>query len=465
MEKKLEWFSTYLEGYANYEIAKKTGGFSLDVMRILAKEAGNPQKAFKALHVAGSKGKGSVSAMAASILFYSGLETGLYTSPHILSFLERVAGPAGLPANSVLESSARAVAACAENAERLLSADKRPSWFELVTLFAMLTFKNAGYQWAVFETGLGGRLDATNILEPEGCIITSIELEHTEYLGNTIKEIAGEKAGIIKEGKPVFISKQQAEAAEVFANKAKELSAPAFFMEEALASLRTAYIRLEDAPCKVLLSVKAEFNALKGGARFRRPLSFSLKMPSLIQAENAALAAYAAKTLLPQISEEQIETALSSCFLPGRLEIIPAENFTLVLDGAHTEMSLKATLSSFFSIFGEKPAHLLFACAADKNARSMASLADKKFASITITKPGNNKQSNIEGTAKAFREACKTISGADALVISECERAITASIAEAEKEGATLLIAGSFYLLAEAKKILNLSFAGQERIS
>ena len=464
MEKWPEWFSGWLSDYTNYEIEKNSGGFSLDAMLALAEAAGNPQRAFKSLHVAGSKGKGSVSAMAASILHNAGLATGLYTSPHIISFLERVTGPAGLPPQEAIEASARAVVSCAEKAAARFLAAKRPSWFELVTLFAMLAFKEAGYQWAVFETGLGGRLDATNILVPEGCIITPIELEHTAYLGGTIREIAGEKAGIIKEGIPVFIARQEDEARGAFEKRAMELSAPAFFMDEAISSLEYEYAKPEGEGFKTLLSVKAEFNMIEGGARFARPLSFMLQMPSAVQAENAALAAYAIKALLPNIDEAAIETGLSSCLLPGRLEILSGGSFPIVLDGAHTEKSLKSALSSFFAIFGEKRcAHLLFACAADKNASAMAVLADKKFERVTLTRPGGKKQSDIAGTSQAFRKACRTASGGEARVILDWNAAIEAALEEAEKENAALLITGSFYLLAEAKKTLAPRREGQER--
>ena len=457
MEKELEWFDEWLLGHANYETTKAADGFSLDAMLSLAAEAGSPQLAFNSLHVAGSKGKGSVSAMAASILHKLGYSTGLYTSPHILSFLERVTGPAGLPPLDVLESAARAVVDCAKRINVQSPAKKRPTWFELVTLFAMLSFKMSRYQWAVFETGLGGRLDATNILKPRACLITPIELEHTDYLGSTIKEIAGEKAGIIKKETPVFVAAQEEDAREVFAKRANELISPIFFMDEAISSIEHSYVAPKDVPFKARLSVTVAFNALKGGARFSRALSFLLQMPSIVQAENAALAAYAVKTLLPNIAEEAIEAGLESCRLPGRLEVALCGEAPVVLDGAHTAKSLKATFASFFSLFGEgTPAHLLFACAADKDARAMASLASGKFARVAITRLGGKRQSDIALAAKAFEEECRTTNGDAPLIIPDWNAAIEDAALQAKREGAALLITGSFYLLAEAKRILDL---------
>ena len=462
MQQELEWFYEWLSRHTNYETTKAIDGFSLDTMLSLVKEAGNPQDAFNSLHVTGSKGKGSVSAMEASILQKAGYATGLYTSPHILSFLERVTGPAGLPPLEALERAAHTTVDCARRINALRLAKTPPTWFELMTLFALLAFNRAGYQWAVFETGLGGRLDATNILKPRACIITTIELEHTDILGNTIKEIAAEKAGIIKKETPVFAAAQEDEARKVFERKAAELSSPIFFMDEAISSIEYSYTATKDEPLKARLAVSVSFNSLKGGAHFSRPLSFNLKMPSIVQAENAALAAYSVKALLPNIDEADIEAGLSSAALPGRLEVTSFGETPVVLDGAHTAKSLKSTFCSFFNLFEKNTvAHLLFACAADKDAAAMAALANGRFARVTLTRPGGKKQSDIAITAKAFREECKTINGGDALVIPDWEAAIEEALVQAKKEEAALLITGSFYLLAEAKRILEPRLQGQ----
>lgn len=447
MVKQTDLFSDWLTNYINYEHTTNTEGFSLDTMVFLVKRLGMPQNSFKSVHTAGSKGKGSVSTMAARILTESGKPSGLYTSPHISDFRERITGPGGFFTEEIYGQAADYLVSRVNSiVSGLIPGGKAPSWFELVTLFAMLTFKTAGLPWAVFETGLGGRLDATNVLKPEACIITTIELEHTGYLGNTKKEIAGEKAGIIKPGIPVFISKQNQEVKDVFLKKAYQMSSPVFFMDEVLDFLDTVYEGTS-------LSVKAGFKSIPGGASFKRPLSFNLKMLPEIQAENAVLAAYALKTIIPEIEEKVIEKALSECFIPGRFEIMDL-GIPVVLDGAHTENSIHGTLKSFFKLYPGK-AHLLFACAADKNVENISKQTDSLFSRIIITKPGCKKESNITEAEKAFKKNCRTTDGSLPEIIPEYGTAILNALEIAKKENAPLLITGSFYLLAEVKKLLS----------
>ena len=449
---KLRWFSGWLEKFINYEAVKNTGGFSLETMRLLAEKAGNPQDGFRSIHVAGSKGKGSVSAMLAAILTAGGRPCGLYTSPHLQTFLERVTGPDGFFPDSVYEEAARFTAGCAEQfVQEAAPGIHAPSWFELVTLFAMRTFCTAGLPWAVFETGLGGRLDATNILHPQACVLTPVELEHTEYLGSTLEKIAAEKAGIFKSGVPVFSAAQKPEVQAVFRAQAARCNAPLYFLPDAVSRLRTRFTGR-------ILDAEVSFRALPGGARFRQPLRFSLRMPAAVQAENAALAAYACKTLFPETDESVIGQALSGCFLPGRFEILPGTP-PVVLDGAHTENSMRSAVQTFCRLFPPgksgkgKVRRLLFACAADKNVQRMSALFRGKFSGITLTCPGGKKPGDLAAAEAAFRKNC-ALPGDDLRIIPDWNTAIRQTTGEARQEGAPLLITGSFYLVAEAKNIL-----------
>ena len=223
-------FETWLESAANYEKQKKNGDFSLKTIALLSNELDNPQLSYKTIHVAGSKGKGSVSTMCATILNMYGFSDGLYTSPHIINFLERVRSVKGFFHNKIYEESAGELVQFMEDiGERIeLAGFSYPSWFELITLFAFIVFKKSNIDWGVFETGLGGRLDATNILQPNLSIITPIELEHTEYLGDTITKITYEKAGIIKQNTPVCVSAQNKEAEKILKKIARQKRAPIF---------------------------------------------------------------------------------------------------------------------------------------------------------------------------------------------------------------------------------------------
>src|SRR5579883_356175 len=196
--------------------------FDLTRMRTLASALGNPERGQRFVHIAGTNGKGSTSAMIASILRHSGLRTGLYTSPHLVEPTERIQIN-GTPITE--EAFASAFEIVHECAERLLQEDRidsHPSYFETVTAMAFLIFREQ-CEITVLEVGLGGRLDATNIVNPELCVITPISYDHEAFLGNTLESIAAEKAGILKPGVPVVISKQPPQAEEVILERAREL--------------------------------------------------------------------------------------------------------------------------------------------------------------------------------------------------------------------------------------------------
>lgn len=441
-----ELFCDWLDNYLDYEHIKKKDEFSLETMRFLVNRFKHPERAFRSIHVAGSKGKGSVSTMIAHILEASGVKSGLYTSPHLLDFTERVSTPLGPFSDEVYGRACDSVVPLVESIiPGSIPGGIEPSWFELVTLFAFVTFREAGLPWAVIETGLGGRLDATNVVMPEASVLTPIELEHTEYLGDTIEKIAGEKAGIIKPGVPVFAASQTPQARSVFERTAKACGSPFFSMDDVVR-------RIDSSLGERGLSVEIEFANVPGGARFSRPIKTVLSLPCVIQANNAALAAYTAKYLFPDMDEAVIERGLSRAWLPGRFEIIRGTT-PVILDGAHTVKSIGLTLETFGALYTGK-AHLLFACAADKDVESIATLFGNRFESIVVTRPGDKKQSDIDRAAVAFHAMVAGKDGVSLSVDSDWHRAIVGALRDAASEGVPLLITGSFYLVTEAKRIL-----------
>lgn len=444
--RQTELFCDWLENYLDFERIKKKDAFSLETMQFLVERFKHPERSFKSIHIAGSKGKGSVSTMIASILDAAGMPTGLYTSPHLIDFTERIATVHGPFDDATYGKACDIVVPLVDSIiPGSIPGGADPTWFELVTLFAFETFKEAKLPWAVIETGLGGRLDATNVIMPEACVLTPIELEHTEYLGDTIAKIAGEKAGIIKNSIPVFVSEQHPSARFVFEERAKSFGNPLFSMESAVSAI-------DSRPSKSGLDIAVSFNALPGGALFSRPIATTLKLVNAIQAKNAALAAYTVKYLMPEVSEATIEKGLASAWLPGRFEIIE-ENPGLVLDGAHTIRSITLTLETFRSLFPGK-AHLLFACAADKAVDDIASLFSEGFSRITVTRPGEKKQSDIDHAARAFSAVFSSRPDVRLSVDPDYESAIVRAMKAAKSEGQPLLVTGSFYLVSEAKKIL-----------
>ena len=219
----------YIESFTNLE--RLPGGsmrpYRLDRMEVLLELFGNPQNKFSSIHISGSKGKGSTGLYIACILNDAGFKTGLYTSPHVHSYRERITR-AGEPFPD--ELLVDLIVTIKQVIEGLppgaLPGQDKPTTFELLTLLSYLAFARDGVEWAVIETGIGGRLDATNVLSPKATVHTPVELEHTEVLGDTVEKIAAEKAGIIKAGIPAYCGLQRPEALSVFAEKARSVGAP-----------------------------------------------------------------------------------------------------------------------------------------------------------------------------------------------------------------------------------------------
>lgn len=441
----IEVFQDWLSDYLNFEHNPKKNIFWLDTIDYLCKRFDNPQDFAPCIHIAGSKGKGSVSKMISCILEEAGNTVGLYTSPHILDFRERIAKPNAFFDEKVYEDAIKEIV---PNIEAIipenLPAERPITWFELVTVYAFLCFRRAKVDWAVYEVGLGGRLDSTNVIRPKLCCITPIELEHTEFLGNTLEEIASEKAGIIKNCTPVIIAPQQSENVKiVFREKAFTRHAPCHFVEDYIKNLEYTF---NPKSKKMNLHFEGDF--------FNRPIDVDMNLLGKAQAMNASMAAFAVKKLLPGISEDIIERGLAKAKLPGRFEIIKnIPSFesipSLILDGAHTINSLKLTLDTFNKIYDNKKANLLFACAADKDIKEMSKLLKYRFDNVFVTKPGDVKKSDLKAEIEAFNKAEISIT-ADA----DFKKIIKSALQASAETGNILLVTGSFYLIAEVKKML-----------
>lgn len=471
-------FQQWLDTFLNFEKLPQKNIFWLDMMECLAQIFGNPEGFAPCVHVAGSKGKGSVSRMISSILSEAGFKTGLYTSPHILSFYERITQNGIFFPGEIYEKCAEelrrgidsALNPAEECADFPLPKGRSVTWFEIVTMYAFLCFRAAKVDASVLEVGLGGKLDATNIVRPKICVINTIELEHTEFLGDTIEKIAAEKAGIIKEKTPVLCASCPDSVREVFRKKALEMDAPIFFSDDLLESLEFSYGQSDGCgeiegkgKCGEFF-MTTEFSS----KIFSRPIKAKMKLLGEVQAKNAFLAAAAVRIAFPEISEVQIERGLEKAELRARFETMPfpksasieenGERRFFVLDGAHTAQSIRGTLETFTSIFGENgivnacgkksgkiPAHLLFACAADKDIGSIAKLLkEADFQKITLTSLNGAKKSDPKKCAEAFEKE-----GIEFTLEENVEKALESALKSAAKENAVLLATGSFYLAAE----------------
>ncbi len=311
-----------------------------------------------------------------------------------------------------------------------------PTTFELYTLLAFLYFREAGCDIAVIETGIGGRLDATNVIVPEASVITPLDLEHTDVLGDSLEKIAGEKAGIIKPGVPAFVGLQPAAAAEVFRAAALERGAPVTFLAEVTTRRE---VRLSPSGTAVHLE-------LRDGTR----ADFRLSLLGEFQAENAALALITLRSIHPEITDTQFRRGFRAARLPGRMELVRGRP-PVILDGAHTPLAVERLLESFRRIFtrpGEpRAAVLLFGSVAGKNPRAMAEILAPWFQSVVVSTPGTFKPSDPEGVWHIFRELNP---GAE-LVRDPAEALRRAR----QLAGGRLpiLVTGSFYMVSEIRRL------------
>lgn len=447
-------FLQWVDNFLNFEKLPNKNIFWLDMMKAICEKFENPQNEIPSIHVAGSKGKGSVSAMISSILTTAGKKTGVYSSPHIEDFRERIKLNDSFFPDEIYKKASEQLILKFNQIKNELPKDRVVTWFELVTIYAFLCMKIAQVDYSIYEVGLGGRLDATNIIIPELSIINSIELEHTEFLGNTVEKIAFEKAGIIKKGIPVLCANQTESVKKVFINVAKENNSKIYFADELCKNIFYKYVQTNN---QKLMNVHIESNL------FSRPLNFNTKMFGSFQAHNAFLAAAAIRLTNPDILEDIIEEGLSNVSLPGRFEIIKLksqknltnnENFCYaIIDGAHTVNSINFTLETLQNIFPNKKANLLFACAADKDVERIANLFTSKFDKIFLTRPGLTKSSDSQKLKTAFTKA-----NIDFTYSDDFEQIIFNSIKESILENKILLITGSFYLASEVKKIIQCKF-------
>ena len=425
----------WISGFINFEKGQIKRDFSLDGMKILAEMAGHPEKCAPAFHIAGSKGKGSVTGMITAILEASGKKIARYASPHISDFRERISSGNSFFNEEIYTLTGNELKALVEKLP--LQKREEPSFFELFTLWFFLCARQAHCDAMTVETGLGGRLDATNILDPLMSIITSIELEHTEILGDTITAIAAEKAGIIKKRRPLVLAEQTDEALAVFREYAARNESPFFYFPE-WAEVRN--VRLDQKGTIFTLVLQNEsFNDL------------FIPMPGEVQAKNSSLAILALKTSLSEITERDIRQGLATFTLPARFERI-SDTPPVVIDGAHTKHSVNVCLQTFTSLYGNGGI-LVFGCATGKDVLSMAELCVRCFKKIIITKPGTFKESNPEEIYTAFLQAAERFkSNIEIIFQPQTNKAIEKAIELAMEQELPILGTGSFYLAGEIRK-------------
>ena len=449
-----EWISRFI----NIERGQSHRSFRLDRMQALAEMAGRPETKAPSFHVAGTKGKGSVTGMIAAILEALGMKTARYASPHVVDFRERLCmGNKFFDEDTYIRTGTemkRIVDALhaspqAELFDPRYESGEEPTFFELMTLWFFLCARHARCDAMAVEVGMGGRLDSTNIIDPHVSVITIIELEHTEYLGNTIAAIAGEKAGIIKPGRPLVLAEQNPEALEVFRERAKENKSPLLYFPD-YAEIRNVRVNRDGTSFDLVLKTGAGPDGKTGDETFS---NLFVPIPGEVQAKNAGLAVLALKTAFPDINEKSIRAGLAAFTLPARFERI-SETPALVIDGAHTKRSVEICVKTFTGLYGPGGI-LIFGCAAGKDVLSMAELCVPNFSRIIITTPGSYKKSFPEEIYAVFnREAQKASNKPVVLFVPDTEEAIDRAANLAFKYHFPILGTGSFYLAGEIKSRL-----------
>lgn len=401
--------------------------------RELLSRLGNPQEGIKIIHVAGTNGKGSVCAYLNAMLLAGGKKTGLFTSPHLVRINERfqingedVSDEQFLDAFLKVEKAAKEYEAEGEG---------HPSYFETLFLMGMLIFKEAGVEYLVMETGLGGRLDATNVVEkPLACIITSISRDHTEYLGDTLEAIAGEKAGIIKAGVPVIYDASQPGPASVIAAKAKEMGSPAWPMEPSFYEMKTQSRE----------GITFTF-AYPGGEKAELVIPYVAKY----QMMNASLAFYTMHILqdVHDIPKNVLAEGLSKIKWPCRMEMAAPG---VIIDGAHNEDGIAQFVSTAGYFAKENEITILFTAVADKHYHEMIGEICEGIhpSHVVATQIDGSRVVPAEVLAEDFRKAGCTDVCAEPEIGAAYEKAL------GKKGSGMLFCVGSLYLAGELKAYL-----------
>ncbi|MGI9070180.1 MAG: bifunctional folylpolyglutamate synthase/dihydrofolate synthase [Bryobacteraceae bacterium] len=393
----------------------------LERMQALLAQLGNPERGQRFIHVAGTNGKGSTCAMIANVLRHAGYRTGLYTSPHLSEPTERIEinGCPLTPAEFAVTFDA--VHAAAETLLQEDRLDAHPSYFEIATAMALVTFRKR-CDISVLEVGLGGRLDATNVVTPELCVITPIAFDHESFLGNSLEAIASEKAGILKSGIPVVLAKQLAAAEAVISDRAHEL--------------QCKVIRTEDTPVSSL-------KATKDGSIFCLDgVAYECALPGRHQVENAATAVLSCKEL--GVDTSHIQSGLKDVEWPGRLEFISREP-DLVLDGAHNPAGAVALAAYIREFCANRPVWIVYGAMRDKAIEEVTGELFPLGERVIATAPN---------FPRALRpEAILAVTEHPHAAIAETVQDAIEVAHQAPKE-AIVFFTGSLFLVGEARGLL-----------
>lgn len=437
--------------------------FDLGHMRVLLRALEHPELGFPSVLIAGTNGKGSTAATLASILRASGLKSGLYTSPHLLRLNERIRVNGVEIGDNHFAALHGEVDSVAERLVEKQALPWHPSFFEMMTAIAFVHFARERVEIAVLEVGMGGRLDATNVVEPLVSVITDISLDHQKFLGTTVREIAREKAGIIRSGGVVVTLPQQPEANDVIGNTILEqnavgVSAVPYVPPVSPGSTQYSAIGTQERLARTehrtnTNSVWSHYPLEVMG----RQILVESPLVGRHQLRNVALAIAAAGELckkgLRGISAESIERGIRDTRWPGRFQVVPAKDGwpEMVLDVAHNPAGAWALRSALSERFEERPLIFVFGAMRDKAISEMTEILFPIAARVIATHPENPRAAAPEEIRQA---ASRT--GAEIELVPEPGEALKRARALATP-GAVIVVTGSIYLVGEAMRVLAIS--------
>ena len=420
---------------------------------LLLESLGNPQRSYESVQLAGTNGKGSTAVMLDSICRAAGISTGLYTSPHLVSITERIK----LDGNEISEDSfAKLASEVRRAAENLVASGKLealPTFFEHVTAIALFAFRDAGVELAILETGLGGRLDSTTAVRARTVAITPISVDHQECLGETLAEIAAEKAAVIRAGSVVVVSPQPEVARRVIVERCRECGVTPVWTTEDIAELQ---MNFGYTFCTEKDSYENVRPALRGAH----------------QLTNAATAIALAEALVSQgfaIGREAIIDGLESARHPGRLEVFEdstddAEKVFVLLDGAHNPAgagALRAYLDGAHHLTSS-PITLVFGAMADKQLDQMAATLFPVAARLVLTQPRNPRAARVEDLRQLAEKYAPEVSSE---IVTESETAMARAISLTAPNREKICVTGSLYLVGEVRQWLETRYGLTGRFS
>lgn len=419
----------YIHG--TYKFGSKLG---LENIKTLLRELGNPEKGLKVIHVAGTNGKGSTCSMIQSVLIEAGYKVGLYTSPYIERFNERIrintTNIEDQELASMTEQVKRAV-------ERMLKEGfQHPTEFEIVTAIALLYYQEQKVDFVILEVGLGGRLDATNVIsDPLLTIITPIDYDHMTYLGNTLEAIAGEKAGIIKKGRPVITGFQHEEALEIIKKKALLLETPFYHVVPEQLEIHESHLKSQT------------FSVTLFQQSYHK---ITIALPGLHQVENSMLALTAIKVLEKEghlkIGDQELRKGLENVRWIGRLEVIH-EHPIVLIDGAHNLQGAKALSKSIEMLLKKRSITWVVGMLEDKDVDNVLNLLLPKVDQVIVTEPDCHRAMRGEILAEKIRQNHSKVS-----VEPNIEKAVTKALETTDKSD-VILCAGSLYMLGAIRSL------------